>query len=149
MSWQVHPVLFNILQYYIKYCYFYMWLTPLLNNIYYQALSSITRRVPLVEQKLLTLPRAPEFIICFGVHVAQSLVLISVWCSVDHCLSLFFWSLCCLSFFFWSLCCLSFFDLQFLITPLVSSNFSVVPWYSYFIGSGNRSTGRKPSTCSK
>jgi hypothetical protein len=38
------------------------------------------------------------------------------------CLS-FFWPLCCLSFFFWPLCCLSF-DLQILITPLVSSNFS-------------------------
>ena len=73
----------------------------------------VTRRVPLVEQELLTLPEhlisSPDF---NGVYVAQSLA----WCVV-FCRSLFV----LYSFFFWPLCCLSSFDLWILITPLVSS----------------------------
>ena len=33
-----------------------------------------------------------------------------------------------LYFFFWPLCCLFFFDIQIVITPLISSNFSQVLW---------------------
>ena len=70
----------------------------------------LTRRVPLVEQDLITLPEhlsSPPFF--SGVRVTQSLVLCV--CFVDRC------------FPFWPLCCL-FFDLRILITPLVSSNSS-------------------------
>jgi hypothetical protein len=48
-----------------------------------------------------------------GVRVTRSLVLCV--CFVDHCLY----------FFFWPLSCLFFFDILMLITPLVSSNFSM------------------------
>jgi hypothetical protein len=48
-----------------------------------------------------------------GVRVTRSLVVCV--CFVDRCLSPFFWPLCCLFFF----------DLWILITPLVSSNFSI------------------------
>jgi len=68
----------------------------------------------LVKQELLTLPEhlsSPS-----GVRVTRSLVLCV--CLVDRCFFL-------LSFFFWPLCCLFFFDIQILITPLVSSNFSL------------------------
>ncbi len=71
-------------------------------------ITRLTRRVSLVEQELLTLPkhlRSPP--VFSGVHVTRSLVL---WlCFVDHCLSFCF-------FFFWPLYCL-FFDLRILITP--------------------------------
>jgi hypothetical protein len=60
----------------------------------------LTRRVPLVEQELLTLP----------VHLSLP------------CRSSLF---VLLSFFFWPLCCLLFFDLRILITLLVLSNFSI------------------------
>ena len=77
----------------------------------------LTRRVPLVEQQLLTHPEhlssPPVF---SGVRVTRSLVLCV--CFVD-CNLLFV----LLSFFFWSLCCLSS-DLRILIIPLVSSNSS-------------------------
>ena len=73
-----------------------------------------TRRVPLVEQELLTLPEHVSSPPVFsGVHVTRSLVLCV--CFVDRCL--FF----CI-FFFWPLYCLYFFDMRTLITPLVSSN---------------------------
>jgi hypothetical protein len=48
-----------------------------------------------------------------GVRVTRSLVVCV--CFVDRCLSPFFWPFCCLFFF----------DLWILITPLVSSNFSI------------------------
>jgi len=64
-----------------------------------------TRRVPQVEQQLLTLP---DF---SGVRVARSLGFYLVFCRLLFVL------------FFWSLCCPSFFDLRLLITPLLSSNF--------------------------
>ena len=71
----------------------------------------LTRRVPLVEQHLLTFV-APEFTPSFsGVRVSRSLVLCV--CFVDRCLSFFFWLLFCL-----------FFDIRILITPSVSSNSS-------------------------
>jgi hypothetical protein len=74
----------------------------------------LTRRVPLVEQELLTLlehlSSPPVF---SGVRVTRSLVLYV--CFVDRCL--FF---CTFSF----LCCLFFFDIGILIAPLVSSNSS-------------------------
>jgi hypothetical protein len=76
----------------------------------------LTRRVPLVEQELFTLPEHiwvhPR--VFSWVHVTRSLVLY-----VMFCRSLFV----LLYFFFWPLCCLSF-DLQILITPLVSTNTS-------------------------
>ena len=75
----------------------------------------LTRRVPLVEQELITLPEhlssPPVF---SGVRVTRSLVLYV--CFPDRCLSF-------LCFYFWPLCCL-FFDIRFLIAPLVSSNSS-------------------------
>jgi hypothetical protein len=73
----------------------------------------LTRRVPLVEQELLTLLEhlsAPRYLV--RVRVTRSLVLCV--CFVDRCLS----------FFLWPLCCLFSFDLRILITPLVSSNSS-------------------------
>jgi hypothetical protein len=63
-----------------------------------------------MEQELLTLLEhlnSPQ--VFSGVHVSRSLVLYVRF--VDRCLS------------FWPLCCL-FFDIQILITPLVSSDFS-------------------------
>jgi len=71
--------------------------------------TSVTRRVTVVKQELLTIPE-----LC-GVHVSRSLVL-----CVMFCISLYV----LLPFFFWSWWCLSFFDLRILITPLVSSNSS-------------------------
>ena len=77
----------------------------------------LTRRVPLVEQELFTLPVHPSLPPVFsGVRVTRSLVL---QCICIFCRSLFV----LLSFFFWPLCCL-FFDIRILITPLVSSNSS-------------------------
>jgi hypothetical protein len=74
----------------------------------------LTRRVPLVEQKLLTVPEhlssPPVF---SGVRVSRSLVLYV--CFVDRFLY----------FFIWPLCCLFFFDIGIMITPLVSSNSSM------------------------
>jgi hypothetical protein len=73
----------------------------------------LTRRVPLVEQELPTLPEhlssPPVF---SAVRVTRSLVLCV--CFVDRCLY----------FLFWPLCCLFFFDIRILIAPLVSSNSS-------------------------
>jgi hypothetical protein len=72
------------------------------------SVTRLTRRVPLVEQKLLILPdhlSSPP--VLSGVRVTRSLVLFV--CFVDRCLS----------FFLWPLCCLFFFDLRILITPLV------------------------------
>ena len=75
----------------------------------------LTRRVPLVEQELLTLREhlssSPTF---SGVRVTRSLVLYV--CFI--CRSLFV----LLYFFFWPLCYLFFFDIRILITPLVYSN---------------------------
>jgi hypothetical protein len=68
---------------------------------YHRCVIRLTRWVPQVEQKLLTIPRrlssSPVF---SGVRVTRSLVLCVYF--VDRCLSLcpfFFWPLCCLSFF--------------------------------------------------
>ena len=69
----------------------------------------LTRRVPLVEQELLTLPEHLSSSPVLVVRVAQSLVF-----CVMCCISLFV----LLSFF---LCCLFFFDLRLLITAMVSS----------------------------
>jgi hypothetical protein len=78
--------------------------------------TKLTRRVPLVEQELLTISEqmnSPP--ILSGVRVTLSLV----WyvCFVDRCLSF----LCC---FFWLLCWLFLCNTRILIAPLVSSNFS-------------------------
>jgi len=99
-------------------------------------ITRLTRRVPLVEQELLTLPehlRSPHSIFSFMCMFCRSLFV--------H-MYFFFWPLRCLLFeirilcmfcrslfillscFFWSLCCLFFFDFRILITPLVSSNSS-------------------------
>ena len=76
----------------------------------------VTRRVPHVEQELLTLPEhMSSYPVFSGVRVSRSLVLCVVFCK-----SLFVF----LYFIFWPLYCLLFFDLRFLITPFVSSNFS-------------------------
>jgi len=76
----------------------------------------LTRRVPLVEQELLTFPK----------HLSSPPVL------VGSCYSIFsFMCMFCrllsvlLYFFFWPLFCLFFFDIWILITPLVSSNSSL------------------------
>jgi hypothetical protein len=68
-----------------------------------------TRRVSLVEQKLLTLPE----------HVSSPPIL-SFMCSLLY-------NVVCSFFFFFllsALCCLSFFDLRIRFTPLISSNSS-------------------------
>ena len=66
----------------------------------------LTRRVPLVELELLPFPEhlSPPPIFSF----------LCMFLFLDRCLFFFFWPLCCL-----------FFDIQILITPLVSSNFSL------------------------
>jgi hypothetical protein len=90
---------------------------PLVVNIFRSFLHSclingfvikVTRRMPLVEQELLTIPQhlsSPP--ISSVVHVTRSLVLCVIFCR-----SLFV--LLCL--IFWPLCCLSFFDLRILIS---------------------------------
>jgi hypothetical protein len=87
----------------------------------------LTRRVPLVEQELLTLPEhlssPPVF---SGVRVTRSLVLYV--CFVDRCLSF-------CTFSFGQLCCLFVFDIRILIVPLVSSNSSsmyIIYLYTYW-----------------
>ena len=86
----------------------------------------LTRRVPLVEQKMLTLPEHLSLLPIFsGVRVTLSLVLCA--CFVDRCLSF-------CAFFFLPLCCLFFVDLRILITPLVSSNSSF--WTYIYIKRG-------------
>jgi hypothetical protein len=81
-------------------------------------ITRVTRRVPLVEQELLTLlghlSSSPVF---SRLRVTRSLVLYV--CFVDRCLSF-------CTFFFWPLCCL-FFDIRILITLFVSSNSSSSP----------------------
>jgi hypothetical protein len=60
----------------------------------------------------------PEFFSCFSdVRVAWSLVLCVL---LGRSLFVLFY------FFFWPLCCLSFFDSRIVITPLVSSNSSLL-----------------------
>jgi hypothetical protein len=74
----------------------------------------ITRRVPHVEQELLTLPEHPRSSSVFsGVRVARSLVFCVKYCRLMFLL---------LPFFFWPLYCLCFFTFRFRITPLESSN---------------------------
>ena len=76
----------------------------------------LTRRVPLVEQELLTIPEHLSSPAVFsGVRVTRSLVLCV--CFVERCLSFS-------PFFFWPLCCLFFFDIRILVIPLVSSSSS-------------------------
>jgi hypothetical protein len=87
---------------------------PVLSSFmtYHRDITKLTRRVPQVEQELLTLPEHLFLLpVCSGVRVTRSLVLCV--CFMDRCLSLFILSSCCLSF-----------DLRNLITPLVSSNSS-------------------------
>ena len=73
-------------------------------------LARITRRVPLVGQKLLTLPEHMSSPPVFSVvRVTRSLVLCV--CFADRCLSF-------CTFFFWSLCCLFFFDVRILVASL-------------------------------
>ena len=74
---------------------------------------SLVRRLPTMQQELLTLHEHLGSLLFFsGVRVARSLV---------ACRSLFE----LLTFSFWSLFCLSICDVQFQITPLISSNFSL------------------------
>jgi hypothetical protein len=70
---------------------------------YKLATKIITRRVPLVEQELFTLPEHLSSTPVFnGIRVTRSLVLYVYF--VDH-----FLSIC--TFFFWPLCCLFFFEI--------------------------------------
>jgi hypothetical protein len=81
----------------------------------------LTRRLPLVEPELPTLPEhmsSPAVI--RGVRVTRFLVL---WCM--FCRSLFV----LLYIFFWPLCCLLFFDIRILLTLLVSLNSSYIIWF--------------------
>jgi len=81
----------------------------------------VTRRVPLAEHELLTIPKhlcsLPDF---SGVRVGWSLVFYVAFCRLLFVL---------LSYFFWPFCCLSFFNYGFWFllpfTPLVSSNSSL------------------------
>ena len=89
---------------------------PRVQYVHYNAhaLTRLTRPVPLVDQKLLTLlEHQSSHPVFSGDHVTRTLVL------CVFCRSLFL----LLYFFFWSLCCL-FFDVWILIIPLVSSNSS-------------------------
>ena len=92
---------------------FYCLIERLINGF----VTRFTRRVPVVEKELPTLPghlsSPPVF---SGVRVTRFLVLCV--CFVDRCLSFFFWPLCCLFFFY----------LRILITHLVFSHSS---WYTY------------------
>jgi hypothetical protein len=97
--------------------------------------SNHTRRVPIVEQELLTLPEHMSSPPVFsGVCVTQSLVLCVFF--VDRCLSF-----CTFS---WPLCCL-FFDILILITPLISSN-SSYSTYKMYNESNNWRTGYTDET---
>jgi len=100
-------------------------------------LTKLTRRVPLVDQELLTLPKhlsSPP--VLRGIGFTRSLVLYV--CFVDRCLffcAFFFWRpLCCL-FFFWPLCCLSFGHcvvclLAIVLSVLLAIVLSVLPRYT-------------------
>ena len=93
--------------------FFHQILTVVLWQILDKIFEQCIRRVPLVEQELLTLPehlRSPQ--VFSGVPVTRSLVLYV--CFVGRCLSF-------CTFFFWPEYCLFFFDIRILITPLVSS----------------------------
>jgi len=75
----------------------------------------LTRRVPLVEQELLTFPK----------HLSSPPVLVGSCYSIFSCMCMFCRLLSVLLyFFFWPWFCLFFFDIWILITPLVSSNSS-------------------------
>ena len=86
----------------------------MLNHMPY--LTRLTRRVPLVEQVLLTLPQhlsstpVSSWVLCYSIF--------SFMCMFCRSLGVLF------SFFIYPLCFLSIFDLRILITPLVSSNSS-------------------------
>ena len=89
------------------------WLSSQHSGLYIWFYQNVTRRVSLVEQELLTLPKHLNSPPVFGgVHVTPSLVFICLFCR-----SLFV----LLYFVFWPLYCLFFFDIRILITPLVSS----------------------------
>ena len=76
----------------------------------------ITRRVPLVEQKVLTFSEHPSSpLVCNGVCVARSFLFCAMFCR-----SLFV----LLLLLVWPLYYLSFFDLQLMIIPLSSLNLS-------------------------
>ena len=82
----------------------------------------LTRRMPLVEHELLTLPEnmsSPPVFSWF--RVTRSLVLCVYF--VDRCLSF-------RTFLFWSLCYLFFFDIRIMITLLVSANTSYLLWHT-------------------
>ena len=76
----------------------------------------LTRRVPLVEQELLTLPEHPRSPPVFSRGSCYSIFIFM--CMISRSLFVL------LYFFFWPLCCLFFFDIRNLITPSVSSNSS-------------------------
>jgi len=77
--------------------------------------TSLTWRVSLVEQELLTLPE----------HLSSPRFLVGLCYLIFSFMCMFCWSLfVLLYFFFWPLCCLFFFDIRILITLLVSSNSS-------------------------
>ena len=73
----------------------------------------LTRRMPLVEQELLTIPTTSGFTPCIQWRSRYSIIsFIRMFCRL---LFVLFY------FFFWPLCCLFLFDIRILITPLVSS----------------------------
>ena len=120
-------------------------------------LARVAKRVPLVEQELITLQghlsSPPVF---GGVQVALSLVCLYVLYPFGHCIvcPLSFWPLYCLSFIlltivlsvlypfghcifcplsFWPLYCLSFYDVHLLIISLVSFGHCIVCPFSMYI----------------
>ena len=102
----------------------------------------ITRRVPLVEQELLTLIGYLSSSTVFsGVHVVRSLDFCVMFCRPLFDLSVF----CSL---FWSLYCPSFFDLRLLIKHLVSSNcVAWCPVCPYLISRMQKLLYRNPWNC--
>lgn len=87
-------------------------------HLYCKLFNRVTQWVSLLEQELLTLSASSELTIGLsGVRDTQSLVFCVVLCRYVYLLAFFFKSLYFLSF-----------HLRLLITPLVSSNFSVLLW---------------------
>jgi hypothetical protein len=89
----------------------------------------ITRRVPLVEQELLTLPE----------HLSSPPVFSGISCySIFSFMSMFCRSLFVLLYsFFWPLCCL-FFDIRILITPWTSSSGISYQLYTPYAGAAGK-----------
>ena len=91
LTWAIDCLLFNVKWTEIQ---LYSWLIT-------GCVTRVTRRVPHVEQELLSLSSVHEFTL--GFQWGSCCSFFSVQCFEDHCWYFFFWTLCCLSSFFWTL----------------------------------------------